>query len=216
MLISNLRKLCILVFSVILFRCATTNYYTAQTLDQGQTVLTPGVDNLLLIVDNEGIIKKDFSFSPSLGIATGLPFRFETGIRSYFPYVLEANLRQQINPRTFKHFDISINGHMGVFISNELRSLSDPYFKYGLTLSKETGSVQPFISYYLNTNYAFKNETEKAINYSIVCFGIAFKHNQDLVIPEFNYYKSANGIKGILSFGIGIRACLRKKKTNGG
>jgi len=206
------KTLIIFTFSLTLINCATTNYYTAQTLEKGQTVFTPGIDNLFLFVDDEGIVDKKLTFSPSFGIATGLPFRFETGIRAYFPYVLEANLRHQINPRTFKLFDLSINGHMGIIFADEYKSFSDPYYKYGMTLSKEIGIVQPFISYYLNKNYAFRDETDIATNYSIICFGLAFSRGPDLIIPEFNYYKDANSETGIISFGIGIRALLRKKK----
>ena len=106
--------------------CATSNYYTAQTLEQGQTAMTPGVDNLLWIVDDEGIVEKDLYFSPSFGIVTGLPYRLETGIRLY-PYILEASLRHQINPRSFKDFDMSINGHMGVIFGDKDKPISDPY-----------------------------------------------------------------------------------------
>ncbi|MBN2425452.1 MAG: hypothetical protein JXR46_11910 [Calditrichaceae bacterium] len=203
-------KLISIAFSFYFFGCATTNYYTAQTLEQGQMALTPGIDNLILVVDDDENIEKDAAFTPSLGIATGLPYRFETGIRAYIPYILEANLRHQLNPRTFKYFDLSINGHMGVVFSDEFSSVSDPYFKYGLTLSKEIGAFQPFVSYYFNKSYVFRDESDGAVDYKIICFGLAFRHKGNLIIPEFNYYKQDYVSKGILSFGIGIRAILRK------
>lgn len=37
-----------LLFILVINSCLTTNYYTARTLDKGETVLTPGLDNLLI------------------------------------------------------------------------------------------------------------------------------------------------------------------------
>jgi len=140
----------LLLIFLIISSCITTNYYTARTLEKGKTVLTGGVDNLIWIEEDEGIVDKNLSFSLSLGVATGLPWRFETGIRGYFPYIYEANLRHQLNPREFEWFDISANGHIGVSFSEEFEEVSDPYFKYGLTISKEILNIQPYVSYYLN------------------------------------------------------------------
>ncbi len=194
--------------------CITTNYYTARTLEQGKTVMTPGVDNLILIKEEDGTVKKGFSFTPSLGVATGLPWRFETGIRLYFPYVLEANLRHQFNPRTFKWFDISVNLHMGFCFNERFVEVSAPYYKYGLTLSKEIFSVQPYVSYYLNKNFMIENRSADISDYSIICFGLAVSFKGDLIFPEWNYYKNKDSTSGYYSFGIGIRATIKKSKTS--
>lgn len=104
---------------------------------------------------------------------------------------------------------------MGVIFGDRYKSVLGPYYKYGLTLSKKIGIIQPFISYYFNKNWAFLNESDEAADYSVICFGIAFQHKQDLIIPEFNYYENDDG-KGILCFGIGVRALLIKKKSDDG
>ena len=104
------------LFIIIINGCVTTNYYTAQTLEAGETVLTPGVDNLIWIENDGKVVDKHLTFSVSLGVATGLPWRFKTGIRGYFPYIYEANIRHQINPRSFDLFDISANFHGGSYL----------------------------------------------------------------------------------------------------
>ena len=84
------------LFIIIINGCVTTNYYTAQTLEAGETVLTPGVDNLIWIENDGKVVDKHLTFSVSLGVATGLPWRLETGIRGYFPYIYEANIRHRL------------------------------------------------------------------------------------------------------------------------
>jgi hypothetical protein len=188
----------------------TTNYYTAQTLDQGETVITPGVDNLIWIEKHGEVIEKHIAFSVSLGVATGLPWRFETGIRGYFPYIYEANIRHQINPKSFKAFDISANFHCGIGITEKFRSISQPYIKYGITVSKEISSIQPYLSYYLTKDYIFiiENNFGEPANYSILCFGVAIPFKTDLIFPECNYYVAPEGLNGFFSIGIGVRVSL--------
>jgi hypothetical protein len=149
-------------------------------------------------------------FSPSLGIAAGLPHRFETGIRYYAPYVFEGNVRHQLNPRSFSAFDMSVNFHMGTLFSNWFRDMSNPYFKYGLTLSRQISGYQPFVSFYLNKNYNFDDIDDDFLDYSTLCFGLAIPYKENLIIPECNYLMGNDG-NGIISIGIGIRAALRKK-----
>ncbi|MDZ7340447.1 MAG: hypothetical protein ONB27_03750 [candidate division KSB1 bacterium] len=123
---------------------ATTNYYTARTLNRGEKVFTPGWDNLLLV----GLGDKDdgkrwrFFLTPSLGLAVGVGSRVETGLRWYFPYLFEGALRMQLNPPSFRAFDVSANCHVvGPF-------LMPPLLKYGATISREIRGSQPFLSYY--------------------------------------------------------------------
>jgi hypothetical protein len=202
----------ILYFSIILISCVTTNYYTARTLDEDKTVITPALDNLLWIEEDEGVIEKKVWFTPSLGIATGLPWRFETGIRYFVPYVLEANLRHQINPKSFEWFDISVNGHMGIIFADKFRDVSEPFYKYGLTISKEIYTLQPYFSYYLNKSYFVENRSNDISDYTIICFGVAIPHKNNFIFPEFNYYKNDYGRKGFFSFGIGLRVSTGKSK----
>lgn len=203
----TLPLLLILLFS----GCVTTNYYTGRTLEEGKTVLTPGVDNLILIEQDEGIVEKKMSFSISFGVAHGLPWRFETGIRGYFPYIYEVNLRHQINPRDFEWFDISFNGHMGFVFSDRFADISPPYFKYGLTISKEIATLQPYFGWYLNNNFSFRTYSDEISDYTIFCFGLAIPFHGDLIMPECNYLQGPDSGPGVYSIGIGLRASLDKK-----
>ena len=204
-----------IIFSVGTFlsfaSCITTNYYTGRTLESGKTVVTPGADNLILIESREGVVEKDMAFSVSMGIATGLPWRFEIGLRNYFPYILEANIRHQINPRSFELFDLSANFHAGVVFSPEFDDVSEPYYKYGFTLSKEIFTLQPFVSYYLNNQFEFERLAQRT-DFEIICFGIGIPFKGDLIIPECSYYRSPSGVN-FYSIGIGVRADLSKPKN---
>ena len=197
---------------IVLSGCITTNYYTGRTLEQGKTIVTPGVDNLVLVTEDVGVVEKKLSFSLSVGVATGLPWRFETGIRTYFPYIWEANLRHQLNPRSFDWFDISANFHTGVIFTEKFDDVAPPYYKYGLTISKEILTLQPFVGYYWNNKFAFDRDSERS---DFVILGIAIPFRDDLIIPECNYYRSPSGEFGIYSIGIGLRASLNKPKTKG-
>ena len=207
----QLLNLPFLILMITIFAsCVTTNYYTARTLDQGETVITPGVDNLIWITRNGEVVEKHLAFSVSLGVATGLPWRFETGIRGYFPYIYEANLRHQINPKSFEAFDISANFHCGIGITEKFREISQPYIKYGITISKEISTIQPYLSYYLSKDYIFilEDNPGEAADYSILCFGVAIPFKTDLIFPECNYYMVSEGKEGFFSIGLGVRVSL--------
>jgi hypothetical protein len=202
----------VIIINCVTSGCITTNYYTARTLEKGKTVMTPGIDNLIWIETDEGLIPKDVYFTPSLGFAAGLPWRLETGMRFYLPYILEANLRHQLNPSTFKLFDISVNVHVGACLGNEMKYISHPYYKYGLTISKEIYTLQPYFSYYLNKNYFVENKSDGLYDFSIICFGMAIPLQDILIFPEWNYYTNIEADKGFLSFGMGARVPLKKSK----
>ena len=198
----------ICVFFVLITGCVTTNYYTAQTLDDGETVLTPGVDNLIWIENNGKVVEKHLAFGVSLGVATGLPWRFETGIRGYFPYIYEANIRHQLNPKSFELFDISANFHGGIIFTDKFKDITNPYIKYGLTISKDILSFQPYLSYYLSKYFIVENSSNENDDYSIICFGVAIPFKTDLIFPECNYYVLDNDWEGFFSIGIGVRVSL--------
>lgn len=186
--------------------CISSNYYTGRTLKNGESVLTPSADNLIVIEEDKGISEKQFGLSPSLGYARGLPWQFEAGIRFHFPYVFEIILRKQLNPESFKLFDISANLHSGVNFPIDSKYVSPPFFKYGLTVSKEIGTIQPYLGYYFINNYNFNREEDIMPQARSISIGIGFKYKKDLVLPEINYFRLRD--KGIFSFGIGIRAFL--------
>ncbi len=201
---------CAVVF-ILLNGCVTTNYYTGRTLDDGEVVLTPGVDNLVIVENEDGIVQKDLSFSISFGIARGFPWRFEAGIRTYFPYVYEANLRHQINPRSFTWFDISANFHGGVILDiEEPMETTNPYFKYGLTISREIFGTQPYFSYYLVKNALLGELSDNFDFEKTYCAGWALPYSGDLIFPEINYFAGDGVRKGFFTFGIGVRAKLDK------
>jgi hypothetical protein len=211
-IIYSLFKITVSIITLLSFSsCITTNYYTGRTLESGKTVVTPGADNLILIESKEGVVKKDIAFSISMGVATGLPWRFEIGLRNYFPYIWEANIRHQINPRTFELFDLSANLHAGVVFSEDFDDVSPPYYKYGFTLSKEIFNLQPFVSYYLNNQFEFERVAQRT-DFEIICFGIGIPFKGDLIIPECSYYRSPSGVN-FYSIGIGVRVDLNKPKV---
>jgi hypothetical protein len=78
---------------------------------------------LIWIEEDKGVLDKNLKFSVSLGAETVLAWRFKTGIRAYFPFIYEANLRHQLNPRTFKWFDISANLHMGIIFADRFSNI---------------------------------------------------------------------------------------------
>lgn len=199
----------LLLFTLLLFcACATTNYYTAQVLEEDQSTITAGFDNLLWINSDE----KDVPFSPSFGYSRGFPRQVEAGIRYYLPCLLEANIRRQLNPETFHYFDASLNGHIGSVITfTSWKYLFIPYFKIGATVSKEFGKVQPFFSCYFNTNYTLEYEYEETLTCPSISFGIAIEHKKALFIPEFNYFKDSEMEKPIIMFGVGIRSIVKKR-----
>lgn len=198
-------KFNLLLMGYLFFSCATTNYYTGKTLESGQSTLTPAIDNLLIVKDSK-VQKKDIVFTPSFGYAKGFPARFEAGVRYYIPYLLEFNIRKQLNPLDFKWFDISANFHTG-FLFSGVDEISAPYFKYGATISKEINRVQPYCSYFYTTNFPYE-EDEKPTGFNSISFGLAFPWKSALVFPEINYFSSINGDHNYFTFGIGLRTSL--------
>jgi hypothetical protein len=204
-----------IILILLVSKCATSNYYTAQTLKKGEKALSPGFDNLFLydMKDKDNT----FGFSPSFGYIHGLPHRFETGLRYYFPFVLEGMVRNQLNPPSFKTFDISINLHVGIryYFDDDGVNIFDEYIKPGLTISKEICEYQPFISYYrMYPEYSIGDEeTTKTYMNSVFAFGLAIPYKNDFIIPEINYQcRISNLSEGAFFIGIGIRTFINKKK----
>ena len=145
---------------------------------------------------------------PSFGMAFGLPYRFETGIRWYPFYTLEGSLRWQINPRLFKLFDSSINFHYG---NTKLKYF--PYSKIGITIGKYLKGFQPFLSfykYYYDEYYYGKDD--KFASTDVITFGVGIPYKNDIIIPEINYHLSSDIAKGTMFLSIGIRASIQRKK----
>lgn len=128
---------------VLFFGCfATTNYYTGRTLPKKKASGSFGFDGIIVQSTEDGEVEKtELPLSPSIGYSYGLPYRFEIGIRTYMFMIWEAMLRHEITPHRFKHFDASVNLHLGLMPEFT-------YVKYGLTLSKDVGKIEPFLSYF--------------------------------------------------------------------
>lgn len=117
-------------------------------------------------------------------------------------------MRYQINPRDFDWFDISANLHSGVFIDDDFSQISEPYFRYGFTISKEISRFQPYFGYYLNDSYLLENKRDRESK-SVYCFGIAIPNKDGLIFIECNHYNYGSGSSdGYYTFGIGLRATL--------
>lgn len=201
-----------LLFILVINSCLTTNYYTARTLDKGETVLTPGLDNLL--IDSSEEAQRVIAFSPGLGIVYGPGYRLETGVRLSFPFLLEGNVRYQINPKTFSWFDLSANLHSGFIINNNLHTKNAPFWKYGFTISKQIRTIEPYFSFYLIKHYQPYDKDildEEYFNFKNFTFGTAlpiFKYDQ--LFPEINYLINENTGEIIYTFSIGLRAHLNR------
>lgn len=194
---------------------STPNYYTGKTLPEGEKVITAGVDNIHLkgIVSDIGFgqnsddIKRS-PFTPSFGFAMGLPNRFETGIR-YIPInTIEGLLRWEATPESFNHFDFSINNHFIYFIPFVA------YSKYGVTLSKDINTYQPFVNYYRYLHLFSMEKGTTGIkdwfsNFRTVGLGIAIPIPGGSLIPEMNYqYENDDFSDGILFINVGFRVTL--------
>jgi hypothetical protein len=205
------------LFNIILilnlFSCiATTNYYTARTLERKKMMILFGLDNVFVQSTESGLqFNKDMPFSPSLGLALGLPYRLETGVRWYFQKTFEGSLRWQVNPKSFRYVDLSTNLHYGSFY------LEVNYFKYGLTVSKQIYRIEPFISYYWYSNGEITSLSEDDFTdilktNRVICFGMALKVKEGYIIPEVNYQYIKNNIKEALVFySIGFKFDFRIK-----
>jgi len=188
----------LLFLSCFQFQCiATSNSYTARTLDKKQFAMSPSIDNI--VTCNSEKIKHELepTFTPSLGIHYGLTNRFELGLRGIYPYTLEGILRYQVLPHTNRICDISANLHYGCF---KLRYL--PYLKYGLLIGKNIRGFEPFLGFYqydyLDTEYSFR----------VINCGIGLPWKDDLIIPEFNWQFYKDDISygfGFISIGFRIK-----------
>ena len=188
---------------------ATTNCYTARTLAPGKVALTPGLDYLALM-DNEGKVHLNTrSFAlPSLGVAAGLPFRFETAIRWYLIKTFEGALRWQVNPRTFKWFDVSANFHVGTFHLGLLN-----YLKIGFTIDKQLGPIIPYLSYYrYRYNLSINQKEDLFDSNRVLVFGVGIPFKSDMIIPEVNYFLPAGYREKYMYFSIGVRISVPRVK----
>jgi len=203
-----------ILFIALLTSCATTNYYTAKTLDTGEKAVSAGADNLILVYrSNRGKLLSTIGFTPSFGYVQGLPIRLETGVKIFWPYAIEGILRHQINKDTFKYFDVSANLHYGAYyhITGSEIDIISRNTKYGLTVSKEVNELQPFISYYRYNPKISLPSTNNTIT-SVVTIGLGFPFRDSYLFPEINYLiKNDNINDGMLFFGMGVRSTFNNE-----
>ena len=185
---------------------ATTNYYTARTLPAGKMTISPGMDDLIIqSTDKARIIKKPLYFLPSLGLYIGLPYRLEAGVRWYFTNTYEGILRWQLNPKWFNKFYASANFHYGWFQE------SFQYYKYGVTVSKPIGELEPYVGYYQFS----RGEEDRIVSvdfddildtHRVISLGISIPIRAGHVFPEINYQFSKYEFgSGLLFYSVGFR-----------
>jgi len=199
--------------AIIFLGClATTNYYTGRTLKKGKMMIFFGTDNIFYQITGDRLqFSKNMPFSPSMGLATGLPYRFETGLRWYYQKTFEGSLRWQINPESFRYFDFSANVHYGSF------HLEVNYFKYGFTMSKKLPLVEPFVGYYWYANGDINRLSDEdymdAITTNrVLCLGMVVGIKNGYIIPEINYQYIADDFSEALVFySIGFKFDFRLK-----
>ncbi len=189
---------------------ATSNYYTGKTLEKGETAVTGGFDNIVIQdAETHKIEKKDMLFTPTFGVAWGLPLRLELGLRWYLLKTFEGDLRWQLNPRTFQPFDLSFNFHYGIW------EFETTYLKYGATLSKRVWKFEPSLSYFeyeYTGTIDFHGELSGLLpsdfhaKSNVLTIGLGYHLPNAILIPEANYQFAPNiHNKGVIYYGIGIR-----------
>lgn len=202
-----------LALTVMVSGCVTTsNYYSARTLESGKFSFTLGTDDIVLKSNNQTVqVSKDKPFTPSIGFAYGLPYRFETNVRYYPSRFVELTLRDQINPRDFELMDGSVNFTYAHLFGGY------SYIKYGITISKNIFEFEPYIQYSLynfmnaeqgdfSTGYISANIDDVINNNRSIGFGIGIPLRKAKLFPEVNYqYFGGDTKNGLWHFGVGIR-----------
>ncbi len=185
---------------------ATTNYYTGRTLEKGKMMISFGMDNIIIQSTDDGLtFNKDMPVSPSIGLALGLPYRLEAGVRWYYLKTFEGSFRWQINSRKFRYFDVSTNLHYGSF------HLEAEYFKYGLTVSKQLGRFEPFISHYWYASGEMNTISDADVSdiwktNRVVSTGLAIGIKEGYIIPEINYqYMSGHFSDALVFYSLGFK-----------
>jgi len=205
----------LLLFAIICLTCScvTTNGYTAKTLNRGQVVLTPGVNNLLNVESNK---QAETRFSagliPVIGISGGLADNLEVGVRLHAPSTLEGSLRLQLTPKSFDGFDFTLNAHPGIVFDIIEGEESQGYLKLGASLGKQISTYEPFVSFYrYSTPIEFDaaDTFRRKLRWSVLTIGVGIPRKGDLIVPELNYLLIGDGVDGIITLGIGVRAKIR-------
>jgi len=206
-----------LVFLFQLTGCfATSNYYTGKTAEEGEKVLTAGFDNIVIQDTETGeTAKRDMPFTPTFGLAFGLPLRFELGLRWYFLRTLEADLRWQATPISYKPFNLSLNLHAGLW------ELHTQYMKYGATISKQLGKFEPALSFFeyeyrgsfdLEEGLFGEGSHDFRVKTRVLSLGLAYHVPHAILIPEANYqYSPGHFGPGVIYYGLGIRILINDK-----
>ena len=202
--------------------CLVNSYYcSARTLKPAESAITFGLDN---------IVSSDFGdvtleFNPHLGYNIGLPLRLETGLHFvYLPHaLLEWQLRWQVNPRRFKHFDFSIDAQLGTF------GFEYFYAKYGCVISKQIKKVAPYIHYFHLSRIYHKesdsgDDIDEAIDEAIKDFynktdiigtGIEWRAQRFLsVVPQIQGIFINNFDYAMLMVSIGVRFHIPRREKD--
>jgi len=202
------------LFAFVFFGCvASSDFYTAKTLEPAKFAPGLGFDDIMIrSTDNSVKPSTTFAFVPSFLFACGLPLQFEADGRFVLPQLLEVSLRDQITPKSFKLFDFAPDVSFGDLFGEYT------YLRYGGTLSKDLGFIEPYIHYHF---YHFLHATSSDlsgpfftvddVSYTVdndrgIGVGIGIPVGRIEFYPEFDYQYFRNDLRtGMYTFGIGIR-----------
>lgn len=193
-------------------------FYTGKTLRPGKFGLRFGGDDLLYTSSSKEGRQAGISIIPSVGMAIGLPLRFETDVRWFPVNFLEGTLREQLDPRSFHDFDASLNFSYGGYVGEY------SYGELGATMSRNLKSCEPYVSFSLfhtvgrassNLNLTYHGSTVLDVSDYLIQsindarsleLGVGVPIGRTEIYPEVDYmYFTGEPSLNILSFGLGIQ-----------
>jgi len=205
-------SLFLIIFVIVTFYgcVSSSNYYSGKTLEEGEHTINLYLDHVEFDKPDKTLgVARYLMFAPSIGVSFGLPARLEAILRYSPIYLFDVALREQLNPRDFEDFDISVNVDYGHFIKWY------SYLKYGATLSKDFKGIEPYIHYNFysfvgdkkdNSSDFVDNTADNFLDCNrIAGFGIGIRLGKKKILPEVDYQYMSNAPKdGWWRFGIGF------------
>jgi len=189
-----------ILLSYSLFDCASANYYTGETLEDGESVVILGLE-YINPADQEEVGNLPVPCTVSLGYAQGFPDKFELGLGIIIPLFIEGRIRYEFTPKDNRFINMSFNAH---FVKALIEA---PYFQYGITASRAIGPVTPFLSYYQYSGFGIPEDWDfQSLNMQTISFGMTIPVEGQYLVPEINYQFTDDDISnGWPVYGIGLR-----------